>query len=83
MGRTYDAPAPLPAPETPLPTAETMPPAKLPTPDAAELVALVIQDCCCWGILMDGYRRRSKWLDAFDSVVRVSMIDAKRSLRKL
>lgn len=44
------APAPFPAPATPLPAAVTMAPAKFPTPAAAAPVVRAIQPCCCGGM---------------------------------
>jgi hypothetical protein len=45
---TYLEPAPLPAPDTPFPAADTTAPVKLPMPDAAWLPMRASQPCC-WG----------------------------------
>jgi hypothetical protein len=44
METTHLAPAPLPAPATPFPAADTTAPAAFPTPDAAALVALLMPE---------------------------------------
>lgn len=49
---SYLAPAPFPAPATPLPAAETTAPAKLPTPDAAALVVRVSQLWFCGAMIV-------------------------------
>jgi hypothetical protein len=46
LGMTYLAPAPLPAPATPLPAAFTIPPVKLPMPAVAALVVRASQLFC-------------------------------------